>query len=164
MNKALLSLAVLALLTGYAQAEDAAPGTIAVETPWARATPAGAEVAGGYVTIRNRGTAPDTLVGGSLDAAAHAEVHAMTMDGGVMRMRPAGPVTVPPGGALTLSPAGLHLMFTGLKRPLKVGDTVDGTLVFAHAGTVPVHFHVEGIGAKGPTGDAAAMPGMEMSR
>ena len=62
----------------------------------------------------------------------------------------------------TLSPTGTHIMFTGLKRGLKKGETVDGTLTFAHAGTVPVQFEVEGIGAKGPgAGAGQPMPGMD---
>ena len=75
---------------------------------------------------------------------------------------------IAPDGSSVTEPPGRHIMFTGLKRGLRKGETVDGTLVFERAGTVPVRFEVEGIGAKGPAGGDAAghaghsMPGMDM--
>ena len=158
----------LALVCVPAVAHDFKAGDLIIEHPWARATPGGAQVAGGYVTIVNKGATPERLLGGSIAAAAKFELHRMTMDGGVMKMRPTGPLEIPPGGQLTLDPSGNHIMFTGLKSPLKKGQEIDGTLVFDHAGTVPVVFDVEGIGAKGPAKDDAAghaghsMPGMDM--
>ena len=161
----LAALALITLAPSLAAAHDFKAGDLVIQHPWARATPNGAQVAGGYPTVVNHGTAADTLTGGSFDAAAKFEIHDMTTDGGVMRMRPAGPVEIPPGGSVTLSPSGSHIMFTGLKRGLKKGDDVAGTLTFAHAGTVPVRFEVEGIGAKEPTDTGHAghsMPGMDM--
>lgn len=155
------ALALLSLVPASARAQDFKAGDLVIQHPWARATPKGAQVAGGYLTISNQGAAPDTLTGGSLALAAAFEVHDMTMDGGVMKMRPAGPLVIPAGGSVTLSPAGTHIMFTGLKRDLRRGEEVDGTLTFAHAGTVPLRFTVESIGAKAPSG-SPAMPGMTM--
>ena len=151
-----------------AAAHDFKAGDLIIEHPWARATPGGAQVAGGYLTIVNKGTAPDRLVGGSIASAAKFGLHQMTMDNGVMKMRPTGPLEIPAGGKLTLDPSAKHIMFTGLTGPLKKGQEIEGTLVFEHAGTVPVRFDVEGIGAKAPAKDDAAghtghsMPGMDM--
>ena len=121
-------------------------------------------VGGGYLTVANHGSTPDRLMGGSLEAAGRFELHSMTIDDGVMKMRPSGPLMIAPGATLTLSPAGTHIMFTKLKRGLSKGETVKGTLVFEHAGTVPVTFDVEGIAAKEPAGASGshAMPGMDM--
>lgn len=161
------ALIVLALWPAAAEAGDVTLGTLVIHQPWARATPGGAQVGGGYLTIENRGTAPDRLTGGSLAAATGFELHAMTMDGGIMRMRPAGPLEIPPGKSVTLEPTGLHIMFTGLKHGLKTGDSIPGTLVFDHAGTADVAFAVGGIADKGPAGAARApagqaMPGMDV--
>lgn len=159
----LVALAILACAP--AAARDATVGPLTIRHPWIRATPGGAKVAGGYLTILNAGASIDRLTGGSMDASATFELHTMTTEGGVMRMRPTGPLDIPPGGSLTLSPAGRHIMFTGLKHGLKKGEAVDGTLTFERAGTVPVRFDVEGLGAKGPDGGDApgrAMPGMDM--
>ena len=162
------ALLALAGAPSAAMAGDVTLGDIVIHRPWSRATPGGAQVGGGYLTIENKGDASDRLTGGSFAASSGFELHTMTMDGGIMRMRPAGPLEIPAGGTVTLDPTNLHIMFTGLKRGLKQGETVPGTLTFEHAGTVTVEFTVEGIGAKGPGGGAApvrsghAMPGMDM--
>ncbi len=162
------ALVALTLAPALASAHDVTAGALVVRHPWARATPGGAQVGGGYLTVDNKGTEPDRLMGGSFAASGAFEIHSMSMDGGIMRMRPTGPVEIPAGKSVTLDPSGLHIMFTGLKRGLKKGETIPGTLVFEHAGTVPVEFEVEGIGAKGPGQDDAAghaghaMPGMDM--
>ncbi len=158
----------LALGCGPAAAQDITAGRLVIRHPWTRATPRGAEVAGGYLTIVNKGSAPDRLVGGSLAAAEGFGLHEMTNDGGVMKMRPTGPLDIPPGASLTLAPSGRHIMFTGLKHGLKQGEAVAGTLVFEHGGTVPVQFTIESIGAKGPAESGTsgqtghAVPGMDM--
>ena len=164
----LAALLALALAPSTAMAADVTLGDLVIHRPWARATPGGAQVGGGYLTIENRGGVADRLTGGSFAASSGFELHSMTMDGGIMKMRPAGPLEIPPGRSVTLDPANLHIMFTGLKRGLKQGETVPGTLTFEHAGTAKVDFAVEGIGAKGPGGSAApahsgsSMPGMDM--
>ena len=160
-----LGLIALGSLTAAARAGatgDVTAGDLVIQHPWTRATPGGAQVAGGYLTVVNRGAAPDRLVGGSFAAAQSFGLHEMTVDGGVMRMRQTGPLDIPPGASLTLAPSGKHIMFTGLKRGLKKGEALDGTLVFERAGTVAVRFTVEGLGAKAPAGAGHAMPGMDM--
>lgn len=162
-------LATLALGPTLATARDFAAGPLVIHQPWARATPGGARVGGGYLSITNTGNTPDRLIGGSFAASAAFELHVMSMDGGVMRMRPTGPLEIPAGGSVTLDPSGRHIMFTGLQRGLRKGESVAGTLVFERAGTVPVQFEVEGIGAKMPGRDARSeqvghgMPGMDMN-
>jgi copper(I)-binding protein len=68
---------------------------------------------------------------------------------------------IKPGQGVTLNPEGYHLMFVGLKQPLKKGEHVKVTLQFAKAGKVDVDFTVEGIGAM-HGGGGGAMPGMKM--
>ena len=163
------ALLLLACAPSAAMAGDVTLGDIVIHRPWARATPGGAQVGGGYLTIENRGKAADRLTGGSFAASSGFELHTMTMDGGIMRMRPAGPLEIPAGKSVILDPSNLHIMFTGLKRRLKQGETVPGTLTFEHAGTAQVDFAVEGIGAKGPAeADTAGhagqlIPGMDMN-
>ncbi len=128
-------------------------GALSIEAPWLRATPGGAKVAGGYVTVRNTGTEPDTLTGASIPQAGRAEIHTMSTEGGVMKMAPVeGGLALAPGASVALAPGGLHLMFLDLKQGLKAGETVSGTLTFAKAGTVPVTFTVAPIGAQAPAG------------
>src|SRR3981081_4800762 len=89
MTRSSLVFAVaLSICASAAIAQDYSIGTIQVGKPWSRATPKGAKVAGAYMTITNKGTAPDRLVGGSTSAASGFEVHSMVMDQGVAKMRP----------------------------------------------------------------------------
>ncbi len=124
-------------------------GALVIEAPWSRATPPGARVAGGYVTIRNTGTTSDRLIGGSAVVARGFEVHEMSDEGGVMKMRQLGSgLEIGPGQTVTLKPGGLHLMLMDLKRPLVANETVSGTLIFQTAGSVTIEYRVAPIGAQ----------------
>ena len=125
-------------------------GGLTIETPWTRATPGGAKVAGGYVRITNNGKEPDRLIGGSLTGSGRAEVHEMKTEEGVMRMRPLdNGLVIAPGQTVVLAPGGYHMMFLDLAASLKQGDKIKGTLAFEKAGTVEVEFAVRAIGATG---------------
>ncbi len=131
-------------------ATEVTVGAISVFDPWTRATPPGAKVAGGFVTIRNAGSTADRLIAGSADFAGETQLHEMSMEGDVMRMRQiAGGVEIPPGAEVSFKPGALHLMFMDLTRPLSAGETAKGTLTFEKAGTVAVEWSVEAPGAKG---------------
>jgi copper(I)-binding protein len=154
--------ALLAALVLPAQAADVMAGKLKISAPWARATPKGAPVGGGYMTITNMGSDADRLVGGATGICKSVEVHEMKMDKGVMKMRElADGLEIKPGQTVTLDPSGYHIMFMGLKQQLQKGQHVKVTLQFAKAGKVDVDFTVEGIGAMHGSG-GGAMPGMKM--
>jgi len=172
LYKSLVTAALAAAIAGPALAHDYTVGTLKIHDPWARATPKGAQVAGGYMSITNTGKQPDRLVGGSTAVATGFEVHEMSVANGVMKMRelPNG-LEIKPGQTVTLKPNGYHIMLTGLKTQLKQGGDVAATLKFEKAGAVKVDFAVAGIGAMSADNgghDAAAgmshdsMPGMKM--
>ena len=146
---ALIALCTLATCIGHAaQAEDFSVGSLKISAPWARATPKGATVGGGYMTITNTGTTSDRLVNGSSELSAQFEIHTMSMDNGVMKMRPvAGGVEIKPGQTVQFNPGGYHVMFVGLKKPFEQGQQVPAQLQFEKAGKVAVKFNVESIGA-----------------
>jgi copper(I)-binding protein len=159
---AIIGAAFLAL-TSIAFAYDYTTGSIHIEHPWSRATPKGANVAGGYLVIENRGTTPDRLVGGSSEIAGRFEIHKMTMQDGVMTMRPLeGGIEIAPGESVKFEPGGYHLMFLDLKAPPAEGKPFKGTLVFEKAGKVDVEFAVEGMGEKKSGGTHMNMDHMEM--
>jgi uncharacterized protein YcnI len=136
-----------------AKATPVKAGDLTIETPWLRATPNGAKVAGGYVRITNTGNAPDVLTGAAVPFAKSGDLHSMSMEGGVMKMAPLSDgLTIKPGETVELKPGGYHLMFEGLTGAPKAGETVAGTLTFQRAGTVPVTFSVAPIGAAAPGG------------
>lgn len=131
---------------GPAGAEAVRAGRLTIDHAWARETAAGQSAGGGFLTIANAGRTDDRLTGGTMPLAAEVQVHSMRTEGGVMRMRRlADGLVIPAGGTATLQPGGLHIMFMGLKRPLKRGETVPVTLHFARAGKVTVRFAIEAI-------------------
>lgn len=151
MNKPVhyLAAAMLTLTSVVALAHDYTLGSLKIDHPWTRATPGGAKVAGGYLTIQNSGSAADRLVGGASEIAGRVEIHEMAVKDGIMTMRPLPEgLEVKPGDKAELKPGGYHIMFMELKRPLKEGERVKGTLQFEKAGTVAVEFTVQGVGAR----------------
>ncbi len=134
-----------------ALAADYDVGSIHISQPWSRATPKGASSGAGYMTITNKGAAPDKVSCVSSDASAQCQIHTMTMEDGVMKMRPVeGGLEIKPGETVTLKPGGYHMMLVDLKHPLEQGQSVKATLKFDHAGTVDVEYPVAGIGAPAP--------------
>jgi periplasmic copper chaperone A len=165
MNRTALIIAALcaALATSPALAHDYTVGSLKIGHPWARATPKGASVGGGYMKITNTGTASDRLIGGSTDISDSFEVHEMKMEGDVMKMRPVvGGIEIKPGQTVTFDPSGYHVMFVDLKKQLVQDERFKATLEFAKAGKVDVDFAIEGIGAKSGGGDIPGMGGMHM--
>lgn len=123
-------------------------GDLVITSPWSRATPKGAKIGAGYLTIQNNGATSDKLLSVETDVAGKADIHEMSMKDGVMHMRPlAGGVTIEPGKSLVLSPSGFHLMLMDLKKPLEQGQSFDATLHFEKAGPLKVKFQIGGIGA-----------------
>jgi periplasmic copper chaperone A len=156
------TLVLASLFAAPARAQEVKAGDLTISQAWARATPGGAKIGSGYLTIENKGTAGDRLVGGSADIAGKIEVHEMAMNNGVMTMRPLDKgLAIEPGQTVKLAPGGYHLMMFDLKEPLKQGDKVPVTLEFEKAGKVKLSLDVEGIGAQGP---GASSGGMEMKK
>src|SRR6202162_5794082 len=122
-HKIWLLAAILSLSGGAAAAETYTVGSMEIGNPWARATPKGASGGGAYMTITNKGAETDRLIGVSSPVANQAEVHQMTMDKGVMSMRPVpGGLEINPGTTVMLNPESFHLMLMGLKQPLTQGE------------------------------------------
>jgi copper(I)-binding protein len=117
------------------------------------------------LTIENKGSAMDRLVGVSADIAGKIEVHEMASHDGVMKMRPIEKgLTIDPGKTVKLAPGGYHLMMMDLKSPLKQGDKVPLTLEFEKAGKVQVTLDVQAVGAPGPGGSASSGGHDEMKK
>lgn len=143
----LLSLPVLLAAALGAVAKDVTKGDLVISAPWSRATPGGAQVAGGYLTITNKGLSGDRLLSFTTDLAGQPEVHEMTSEGGVMKMRALDKgLAIPAGATVKLEPGGYHLMLLKLKQPLAAGQKYKATLVFEKAGSVEVEFEVRAMG------------------
>jgi copper(I)-binding protein len=144
---AILLAGMFALAATAAFAHDYKVGNLQIGHPWARATPKGAAVGGGYLKITNNGATPDRLISGTTEVAGRFEVHEMSMDNGVMKMRPIKDgIEIKPGETVELKPGGYHVMMLDLKQPIKEGERVKGTLVFEKAGKVDIEYAVVPVG------------------
>jgi len=114
-----------------------------IEHPYARPTPPGARTGGAYFTIRNQGADADRLLRVSSPAAASVELHSMTMDGNLMKMRAVPSLDIPAGATVTLGSGGYHVMLVGLEHPLAAGSEVPLKLTFEKAGSIEVSAPVE---------------------
>jgi periplasmic copper chaperone A len=140
--------AVSALSGSAASALDYKVGALEIDSPWSRAVPKGAKVAAGYMKIKNTGTEPDRLVSGSTSVAGGLMIHEMTMDNGVMKMRPLpSGLEIKPGETIELKPGSFHIMMTDIKQPIQRGKPFKASLMFEKAGEVDVDFAVEAAGA-----------------
>ena len=163
---AILRISVLSfLLAAPARAEEVKAGTLVITQAWSRATPGGATIGAGYLTIENTGSAPDRLIGGSADVAGEIQVHEMAMNDGVMTMRQLDKgLVIEPGKTVKLAPGGYHLMLLNLKRPLKQGDKLPVTLEFEKAGKISLSLDVQGIGAQRPASADGSGGKMEIKK
>ncbi|TKD13871.1 copper chaperone PCu(A)C [Rhodobacter capsulatus] len=149
---------MLALAPVSGQAHEAQAGALTIIHPAIPAVMSGAQAAAGYFTIVNAGDSADRLTAVEVDFATMAMLHASETDaGGVTRMVDVAAVEVPAGATVKFAPGGLHVMFMGLSAPIAEGVLLPGTLVFDHAGKVPVEFMVTTAG-KAPDMSGHAMP------
>lgn len=138
------------LANAAAQTHSFKLGSIDIGHPHARATVAGQSTGGGFLKLANGG-ADDKLLAATAAVSASVELHSMSMEGDVMRMRQVDGIALPAGTTVELKPGGLHIMFIGLKAPLKAGAKFPMKLKFEKAGEVEVIVNVEVPGPAGPT-------------
>ena len=131
-----------AALLACTVASAVAQSTTQVQAAWARPTVQGQAAGGGFLRIV-AGPQADKLVSASADIAGRVELHSMSMDGNVMRMRQIDSIDIPAGQTVELKPGGLHVMFVDIKTPLKTGASFPLTLRFAKAGDVKVDVKVQ---------------------
>lgn len=146
-----------ALIFAAAPAAAQTAGGITVDQPFSRATPGGAKVGGGYMTLINKGAADDKLVSAASPAAERVEIHEMKMQGDVMKMAELpGGLPVAAGKTVSLAPGGYHLMLMNLKAPLQAGDKVPVTLTFEKAGKLEVTLSVRAMSAQPPSSSSSS--------
>jgi hypothetical protein len=126
------SLSAAIALCFVALASAAAQAQVTVDHAWARATVPGQKVAGVYLEIRAE--EPAKLVGVRSTAAGSAQIHSMSNEGGVMKMRRLEQLDLPAGQTVRLAPGGNHIMLLDIKRPLQPGARVPVILIVEQNG------------------------------
>ena len=161
LSRGAIALVALFLTPLSTLAADYHLGSLQISQPWARATPKGAATGAVYMTVINTGAKPEQLSCLSSDAADKCQIHQMSMDNGVMKMREMeGGVEIKPGETVTFAPGGYHVMLVGLKAPLVQGKSVAATLKVDSGATAQVEFPIAAIGAPAP--GATGGGGMQM--
>lgn len=136
MRKLATAVALSAILSVPAWSAD-----VRIVNAWARATAPGQAVAGVFMDLS--ADRPMSVVGGASPASERVELHTMSMQDGVMVMRPIPEIPLPAGQTVQLKPGGLHVMLIGLKAPLQEGKTVPLTLQVRDAGGKVKELQVE---------------------
>ena len=86
----------------------------------------------------NMGKDSDQLIGISTTAAESAMLHKSNDENGVMKMEMLDRLEIPAGATIAILPGHMHIMLTGLKAPLKIGDHVLLEMIFKNSGNVSV--------------------------
>jgi len=135
--------ALIASLLLLASCDRGGTPDIQISDAWARETVAGQTGTAAYLTITNRGTADDRLMGISATSPIAATIHETITSNGISSMRPVDDgLQIPAGGSASLRPGGTHVMVSGLMAALREGDTLKLTLRFDRSGDKPVDFKV----------------------
>lgn len=145
MNLRSISMLVTTLVISTAAlAHDYTAGEIHLDRPYARATMPMQPAAGVYLTLENTGKTADKLIALASPAAKNVELHTMSMEGNIMKMRQAPQLELKPAEKIVMKPgAGYHIMLIGLVQPLKAGARFPLTLTFEKAGKIEVSVWVE---------------------
>lgn len=146
-RRILLSVALIAPLVAACGEQAAEPGGLEIADAWARAS--ATRTGAAYLTLENKGSEADTLIEVRSPVAERVEIHDMTMEDMVMRMRKLDDLPVAAGESVSLAPGGKHIMLIGLSGPLEEGATVPLTLVFEKAGELAVEAPVRAAGHTG---------------
>lgn len=143
----------LFMLAGTARSDE----LLQVSDAWISPSRPGQTVVGGYMRLRSAQDA--ALVQIDTDAAAKAEMHQMSMENDIMRMRRLDRLELPAGRTVDLAPGARHLMLFDVRRPLKAGDTVALTLTLRLADGRSVRQNVNAQVRAGNQGTGAARTG-----
>ena len=147
MRTLVVGLWSFAVAVSTVSAHEFTAGNLSIGHPYSRPTAPSQSNGGGYLTLKSKGSA-DRLLSASTPVAREVQLHNMRMEGDVMRMREVDAIEVPADTLVELKPGGFHLMFIGLKEPLKVGQRFPLKLRFEKAGEVSVEIKVDAPAAR----------------
>lgn len=127
------------LFAGALHASLAAPPVPAliVKDAWMRKA-TGADVAAVYLSLRNTSPQPIIVIGVRSPMAGHSAVHETAVVAGQSQMRVRDKIVIAPGQTVSFAPGGLHIMLSGLKHDVSVGQSVPLVLLLADGGQVSI--------------------------
>lgn len=145
--KASIMLGAIALASQVTMAHGVKCGDLNIAHPYSTPTIGSGNTGAVYfMNIKNNGKDVDQLIGARTDASSSVEIHEMSLDNNIMKMRAIPEVQLPSGFEVTFKHGqanGYHLMLIDLKKPLKLGDKFPVTLKFKKAGECQAEVWVE---------------------
>lgn len=113
---------------------------VKISDAWARATAPGQQVGAAYMSLTSKQAT--TMFYVETERAGSVEIHSMTMNNGVMKMRKLDVLPLKANVPEKLALGGFHLMLFDLKMPLKTGEKITLTLCFKDTKGVITHQEV----------------------
>ena len=139
---------VWAAFSLYLGLGSSAYAQVTVDRAWVRATVPNQTATGAFMRITANKEVQLSSVRSPV--AGLAEVHEMTMDNGIMRMRAVGRLQLKAGQSVELKSGGYHLMMLALKQQIKQGEAVPLTLEFKAADASISKVEVKAIASLSP--------------
>ena len=121
---------LIILFPSLAQALDSIKNNelVSIKNAWVRPSNPGQEVGAAYMTFLS--SQDTTLISVESDITNAIEIHSMSVENGVMKMRMLDTLELQAGKPYKLEPGGFHLMLFDLKKPLIRDDQVKFVLTF----------------------------------
>lgn len=126
-----------------AQTAPRAATQIGVSDAWIPQAPPGASMLAGYLTVKNNGDAPVSVLAAESDRFRTVSVHQTVIENGVARMRELHSLEIAPGQEVKFAPGGMHLMLMQPRKPINPGDRIEIILLFSDGTRVPAIFDVQ---------------------
>lgn len=127
-NLFILTLFVIAFQFSIADSKK----EITIENARIKAVPSASQNTGGFMLLKNSSAQDVSLVKAESDISKSVELHTMMIVDGVMKMRPVEKIEIKANSSVELKPGSFHIMFIGLKAPLKVEEKKNLTLTFSN--------------------------------
>jgi hypothetical protein len=124
---------ILALTLAAGSTTLYAKDIVSIENPWVRPSVPGQDVGAAYMTLLSTQNA--SLVHAESNVTKSVEIHSMTMQNGVMKMRMLEKLALTANKPYQLEPGGFHLMLFDLKKPLSAGQQIEIELTFQSSDT-----------------------------
>ena len=120
---------------------EVAHESLLIKDVWGRPGIEG-ENAAAFMILMNEGEEDDRLIEAQADVANAVEIHESKIENDIMKMQQVEGIDIPAGGEAQLKSGGYHIMFIGLTKEVKEGESYPLTLHFEKSGEVEVEVQV----------------------
>jgi len=116
---------------------------VMVKDAYVRATPPNMPNSAAFMLVMNKSANDVSIVSVKSSVAQKAELHTHDMVNGMMKMHQVSKVDIKANAHTMFAPGSFHVMFLGLNKALKEGDSVDFTLVLSSGKEIKINAPVK---------------------